>query len=383
MAFDFSKLPKTQLGQLHKLGIQQAFDLILHLPLRYEDETHLYPLADAPLGAPVLVEGTVRHAEVTYRPRRQLVARIEDDAGHELFVRLLNFYPNQQGQLAEGKRVRLLGEIRHGYFGKEMVHPKIRTVSEGSALAEALTPVYPTVNGLAQPALRKLIAQAMHGCVLSDTLPAPLLQRLGLMRFDAAVQLLHYPTPNIAQHELSERNHAAWLRLKFDELLAQQLSMRLAYRRRRAQSASVLHPAGELAARLIKQLPFGLTDAQARVLVEIRQDLASPHPMQRLLQGDVGAGKTIVAALAALDAIEAGYQVALMAPTEILAEQHFKKLSDWLSPLGIRIVWLAGSLKPRAKAAAIAEVESGAAQLAIGTHALFQDAVTFARLGLA
>ena len=203
------------------------------------------------------------------------------------------------------------------------------------------------------------------------------------MPFAAAVQLLHHPTPDIAQRALSERTHAAWLRLKFDELLAQQLSMRLAYRRRREQTAPILSAAGTLAQQLIATLPFGLTGAQQRVLAEIRHDLASPHPMQRLLQGDVGAGKTIVAALAALDAIEAGYQVALMAPTEILAEQHYKKLSAWLAPLGIEVAWLAGSLKPRAKAAAIAQVESGAARLAIGTHALFQESVAFAQLGLA
>jgi ATP-dependent DNA helicase RecG len=382
MAFDFSKLPKAVSSRLGKLGIQQPFDLVLHLPLRYEDETHLYPIVDAPFGSPVLVEGTVRHAEITYRPRRQLVARVEDASG-ELFVRLLNFYPSQQQQLAEGKRVRLLGEIRRGFFGDEMVHPKIRVVSEGAGLAESLTPVYPTVSGLAQPALRKLIAQAMDYCTLDDTLPETLLDRLGLMPFGAAVRLLHYPTPDIAQRDLGERTHAAWLRLKFDELLAQQLSMRLAYRRRRAQTAAPLHAQGELATQFVAQLPFGLTGAQQRVVAEIRNDLASAHPMQRLLQGDVGAGKTVVAALAALDAIEAGYQVALMAPTEILAEQHFKKLAEWLAPLGIPVAWLAGSLKAREKATAIARVESGDARLVIGTHALFQEAVVFQQLGLA
>ncbi|GLR11706.1 ATP-dependent DNA helicase RecG [Chitinimonas prasina] len=382
MSLDISTLPKAAAARLAKLGIKRAFDLVLHLPLRYEDETHLYPIVDAPVGAPALVEGTVVHAEVTYRPRRQLVARVADATG-ELYVRLLNFYPNQQQQLALGRRVRLLGEIRRGFFGEEMVHPKIRSVGEQTGLAESLTPVYPTVNGLAQPALRKLIAQALKQCELSDTLPAKLLDDLGLMPFGAAVQLLHHPTPDIAQRALSERTHAAWLRLKFDELLAQQLSMRLAYRRRREQTAPILSAAGTLAQQLIATLPFGLTGAQQRVLAEIRHDLASPHPMQRLLQGDVGAGKTIVAALAALDAIEAGYQVALMAPTEILAEQHYKKLSAWLAPLGIEVAWLAGSLKPRAKAAAIAQVESGAARLAIGTHALFQESVAFAQLGLA
>lgn len=382
MSLDLSTLPKAVSQRLARLGIQRGFDLVLHLPLRYEDETHLFPIVDAPLGSPVLVEGTVEHTEVTFRPRRQLVARVNDGTG-ELYVRLLNFYPSQQQQLALQRRVRLLGEIRRGFFGDEMVHPKIRSVSDHTSLAEALTPVYPTVNGLAQPALRKLIAQALKLGPLDDTLPAALLARLDLMGFADAVRLLHHPTPDIPQQALSERTHPAWTRLKFDELLAQQLSMRLAYRRRREQTAPVLAANGHLAAQLIATLPFGLTAAQSRVLGEIRQDLASPHPMQRLLQGDVGAGKTVVAALAALDAIEAGFQAALMAPTEILAEQHYKKLFQWLAPLGIEVAWLAGSLKPKAKAAAVDQIESGAARLAVGTHALFQEAVSFARLGLA
>jgi ATP-dependent DNA helicase RecG len=382
MALDFNKLPKAVAGNLTKLGIKRPLDLVLHLPLRYEDETHLYRIVDAPVGRPVLVEGEVRHAEVTFRPRRQLVARVEDSSG-ELFVRLLNFYPSQQQQLAEGKRVRLLGEIRRGFFGDEMVHPKVRTVNENSPLAEALTPVYPTVNGLNQPTLRRLIEQALDQCRLDDTLPATLRDRLRLMPFEAAVQLLHNPTPDIAQRDLTERTHAAWIRLKFDELLAQQLSMRLAYRRRRECTAVPLESSHALAESLVAQLPFGLTRAQQRALGEIRRDLGSHHPMQRLLQGDVGAGKTIVAALAALDAIEAGFQVALMAPTEILAEQHYKKLHGWLAPLGLDIQWLAGSLKAKQKQAAIAAIEQGSAQLAIGTHALFQDSVEFARLGLA
>ncbi|WP_269532727.1 ATP-dependent DNA helicase RecG [Chitinimonas sp. BJYL2] len=382
MSLDFAKLPKAVASRLAKLGIRQPFDLVLHLPLRYEDETHLYTIADAPMGVPVMVEGTVEHADITFRPRRQLVARISDGSS-ELFVRLLHFYPNQQQQLAEGKRVRLLGEIRRGFFGEEMVHPKVRSVGSETPLAEALTPIYPTVNGLAQPPLRKLVNQALNHCVLDDTLPEVLRHDLGLMPFDAAVRLLHQPTPDTAQRALSERTHAAWLRLKFDELLAQQLSMRLAYRRRREQTAPSLRATGLLAQQLLASLPFGLTGAQTKVLAEIRHDLASTHPMQRLLQGDVGAGKTIVAALAALDAIEAGHQAALMAPTEILAEQHYKKLSQWLAPLGIEVVWLAGSLKPAAKAAAIARVESGEAWLAVGTHALFQESVSFARLGLA
>ncbi len=376
------ELPKATRDKLAKLGIHSRFDLILHLPLRYEDETHLYPIADAPLGHPVLVEGEVIHNEVTYRPRRQLVCQVQDGSG-VLHVRFLNFYPSQVKQFTLGNRVRLLGEIRHGFFGDEMIHPKTRVVKDGSPLNEALTPVYPTTASLNQPALRKLIAQALGEAYLADTLPVALLHELQLPEFDRSVRLLHNPTPEIPQLQLIERSHPAWRRLKFDELLAQQLSMRLAYRARRERSAPVLDAPGRLMERLLGTLPFGLTGAQARVMDEIRRDLALPHPMQRLLQGDVGSGKTIVAALAALLAIEAGYQAALMAPTEILAEQHYLKLSAWLAPLGVRVSWLSGSLKKAEKASALADVASGEAQLAIGTHALFQDQVEFARLGLA
>lgn len=383
---DFAKLPKPTLTRLAKLGIQQAFDLVLHLPLRYEDETHLYPIVDAPVGSNVLVEGDVVHAEITYKPRKQLVARVADKTG-EIYVRLLNFYPNQQAQLAVGKQVRLLGELRRGFYGEEMVHPKIRVVGSDTSLAEALTPVYPTVNGLAQPSLRKLINDALSSAAqlgqLADTLPPALQDELNIMTFAEAVRLLHQPPPDVAQASLSDRVHPAWLRLKFDELLAQQLSMRLAYRQRRAQTAPMLTPQHALRRQLIASLPFALTGAQQRVMGDIERDLASPHPMQRLLQGDVGSGKTIVAALAALDAIESGFQVALMAPTEILAEQHYRKFLGWLAPLGLDVVWLAGSLKPKEKALAIARIESGDARIAVGTHALFQEAVSFEKLGLA
>ncbi|MFC4161073.1 ATP-dependent DNA helicase RecG [Chitinimonas lacunae] len=379
---DFTKLPKATVSRLEKLGIRQPFDLVLHLPLRYEDETHIFNIADAPMHASVQVEASVAHSEVSYKPRKQLLARVIDDSG-ELWVRLLNFYPSQQQLLAVGNRVRLLGEIRRGFHGDEMIHPKIRVVSAGTALPDALTPVYPTVSGLSQPTLRRLIQDALAACSLHDTLPAELVERLDLEDFGRAVRLLHQPPPEVAQRQLAERVHPAWLRLKFDELLAQQLSMRLAYQRRRERTAPVLTPTGTLSESLLAQLPFGLTGAQQRVLAEIRRDLASPYPMQRLLQGDVGSGKTIVAALAALVAIESGHQAALMAPTEILAEQHYRKLADWLTPLGIEVVWLAGSQKSKAKAATIARIESGEVQMAVGTHALFQESVGFARLGLA
>ena len=378
---DFAALTPKLKTQFAKIGIHRPFDLVLHLPLRYEDETHLYPIADAPSAIPVLVEGEVASCEIQYKPRKQLVARIADKSG-TLVVRLINFYPSAAKQLATGKRVRLFGEIRHGFWGDEMVHPKIRVVGEHSTLNESLTPVYPTTAGLPQFQLIKSIALALKTCNLADTLPASMIDPLNLPDFAQSVRLLHNPPPDVPQVLLRERSHPAWRRLKFDELLAQQLSLRMARALRREQNAPVIAPAGVLSQQLLATLPFGLTRAQQKVLAEINIDLAQPHPMQRLLQGDVGAGKTVVAALAACAAIEAGWQVALMAPTEILAEQHFKKLADWLQPLDIRVAWLTGSLKSKDKKAALADAVEGRAQLIVGTHALFQQDVAFERLGL-
>ncbi len=368
--------------KLARLGIKNRFDLILHLPLRYEDETHLTPIRDALQGTTVLVEGTVLTTEVMFRPRRQLVCQIEDASGI-LYMRFLNFYGSQIKQLAEGTRVRVLGEVRQGFFGAEMVHPKYKTVKENAALSESLTPVYPTTAGLQQPTLRKFIAQAMKLTELTDTLPDALLKKLKLAPLKPSVTLLHFPPPDIAQHDLQERTHPAWQRLKFDELLAQQLSMRKHYRERRARKAPTLKAKNSLTKKLLAALPFPLTSAQKKVIGEIGNDLAQAHPMQRLLQGDVGSGKTIVAAFAALQAIENNFQVALMAPTEILAEQHYRKLFALLEPLGVKVAWLSGSLKKSEKTVCKQTLTDGTAQLAIGTHALFQDDVSFKKLGLA
>ena len=375
-------VPAALAKKLEKLGIRRRFDLVLHLPLRYEDETHLYPIADAPYGQPVLVEGTVVSHEVSFRPRKQLRVQIEDGSG-ALLLRFIHFYPSQIKQFAEGSRVRALGEIRRGFAGDEMVHPKTREVREGAPLAESLTPVYPTVNGLTQPMLRKLVHGELRLQTLDELLPEPLLEPLALQPFSEAIRLLHQPPPEWSAQQLADPRLPAWQRLKFDELLAQQLSMRLAYRARRLGSAPRIVGDGSLSERLLRNLPFPLTGAQRRVLADIRADLALPHPMHRLLQGDVGSGKTIVAALSALSAIEAGYQVALMAPTEILAEQHYLKLSGWLAPLGIGVAWLSGSLRKKAKQQALDEIASGRCRLAVGTHALFQDDVAFQKLGLA
>ena len=377
--------------KLAKLGLVRSDDLVLHLPLRYEDETCCHAIADAPWGEPVQVEAQVVDVSVQYRPRRQLVARVRDEktGGGELVLRFLNFYGSQTKQLEtardNGRVLRLFGEIRQGFLGPEMVHPRYRVVEPGAPLPGALTPVYPTTAGVSQAALRKLIAVSLADADLSEMLDAPdsgWRERFGLSAFADAVHYLHAPPPGAPLGALQSRDHPAWRRIKFDEVLAQQLSLRRAFLARRERGAPVLKSSAHLSRRLLGALPFALTAAQQRVLAEIEHDLQQPHPMQRLLQGDVGSGKTIVAALAACHAIESGWQAAFMAPTEILAEQHYQKLKSWLEPLGVRVAWLSGSLKAAAKKAMQAEAATHA-QLVVGTHALIQDAVDFARLGLA
>jgi len=369
-------------ARLEKLGIRSKFDLVLHLPLRYEDETKVTPLKDARPGEPVQVEAEVVETEIKFRPKRMLVVKMTDGE-RELWLRFLNFYPSQQKQFAPGRRFRVFGELRSGFFGDEMVHPRYRAVGKDTALPTSLTPVYPTTAGLSQYQLRSQIENALDTLLLDDTLDDKLLAGLRLGHFRESVLFLHRPPPKVDAKSLDERTHPAWKRLKFDELLAQQLAMRIAYRERRARSAPALPDGHTLTNALVKSLPFALTRAQRNAQAAIGKDLAQPYPMRRLLQGDVGSGKTLVAALAALQAIENGWQAALMAPTEILAEQHYLKLSHWLEPLGVKIAWLSGSLKARAKKQAIDAIAAGEIQLAIGTHALFQSDVSFAKLGLA
>jgi ATP-dependent DNA helicase RecG len=376
------KIAPATLAKLAKIGIHHRADLLLHLPLRYEDETHLTPIAQALPGETVQVQGEVTHCEIMFRPRRTLVCRIQQGDG-ELILRFLNFYPSQQKQLAVGKTIRAVGEVRGGFFGLEMVHPKCKSVDDDTPLPQSLSPVYPTTAGLSQTVLRKLIDNALEHIPLTDTLPALLIERLKLADFADSLRLLHNPTPDISASTLEARSHSAWRRIKFDELLAQQLSMRVHHRERSKRLAPALPAHDKLTHALLDKLPFQLTGAQQKVWREIAHDLTQSHPMQRLLLGDVGSGKTIVAALAALQAIENGYQVAFMAPTEILAEQHYLKLHEWLTPLGIAPVWLSGSLKKKAKTEAAARIASGDTLLAIGTHALFQKDVEFRNLGLA
>ncbi len=369
--------------RLARLGLSTDSARVLHLPMRYEDETQLLSIHDAARlhGSTVQVEAVVTDCDVQYRPRRQLVVKVRDDSGM-LTLRFLNFYGSQVTQMAIGKRLRIRGEMRHGFFGDEMVHPTVKVVEPGTPLPQALTPVYAAGEGLSQSVLRKTIADAMQRIDWQDSLPEQLRVSLKLMEFESAIRLLHNPPPDIDANALLERTHPAWTRVKFDEVLAQQLSMKRAQAARRQQGAPVLPLVGALSEALLRSLPFSLTSAQQRVLEEIRADLRQAYPMQRLLQGDVGSGKTVVAALAAAQAIDSGYQAALMAPTEILAEQHFRKIEGWLTPLGVKVAWLTGSLRKREKEAAKLEIESGAARLVVGTHALIQQEVAFAQLGL-
>ena len=368
--------------KLARIGIYKLADLVTHLPLRYEDETRIVSIHDALSGETVQVEGTVVETNIKFRPGRQLISELDDGSGR-LMMRFFNFYPSQKTALAPGARVRVMGEIRQGFFGAEMVHPRFRVLRGEAPLPQALTPVYSTTAGLGQEVLRKLAARALGSADLTDALPEPVRRKLKLVPLDDAIWLLHNPPPDADAQALLDGSHPGWRRVKFDELLAQQLSMRLHHERRNRVRAHPLLQHSKMSKALLTSLPFRLTRAQTRVLTQIRTDLTRPHPMQRLLQGDVGSGKTIVAALAALQAIESGYQTAVMAPTEILAEQHYLKFAAWFAPLGVEVVWLTGSLKKKEREKALAEISSGKAALAIGTHALFQDEVVFSKLGLA
>ena len=384
---DDGSAARTRAARLARLGLTTDWDFLLHLPLRYEDETQLTPIAALPIGVEAQAEGTVESCEVVFRGRRQLVARLRDDSG-ELVLRFLHFYASTQKQLAVGRRVRVYGAARAGFYGgmAEMVHPRVR-VTVDAALPSRLTPVYPTTEGVPQAWLRKRIERALRDVDVArgDTLPAAIREHYRLGDLAGSLRALHLPAPDADLAALSERRDPHWTRIKFDELLAQQISLRTAREQRARQRAPVLAAAAGATRveRLRATLPFALTGAQQRVWREIEADLARGTPMHRLVQGDVGSGKTVIAALAAARAIDAGWQAALMAPTEILAEQHFRRIEEWLRPLDVRVAWLAGKLKPADKRAAQAEVAQGGAQLVVGTHALIQEAVEFARLGLA
>jgi ATP-dependent DNA helicase RecG len=386
-----SKSPSAVQKALEKLGLRRDIDLALHLPLRYEDETRITRLADAREGDTVQIEAVVIACEVGFRPRRQLLVTV-DDGSDNCVLRFFNFYPSQQKALAVGARIRARGEVRGGFMGRTMMHPQCRSAS--GALPTALTPVYPTVAGLPQAYLRRAVLGGLARAELADTMPAEITSQIGnqpLWDLRKALSFLHHPAPDVSLAQLEDQSHPAWQRLKAEELLAQQLSQ-LQSRRERAQlRAPVLKsvrpeltPVRNLSRRdqslslhdrLLAVLPFQLTAAQRRVSGEIAHDLARPVPMHRLLQGDVGSGKTVVAALAATLCIDTGWQCALMAPTEILADQHFRKLVGWLEPLGVRVAWLTGSQKKKERSAMLALIESGQAGLVVGTHAVIQEQV--------
>jgi ATP-dependent DNA helicase RecG len=370
---------------LDKLGLRRDIDLALHLPLRYEDETRITRLTDAREGDTVQIEAAVTHCEITRRPRRQLVVTV-DDGSDTCTLRFFNFYPSLQKTLALGNRVRARGELKGGFLGWTMMHPSLKTA--GGDLPTALTPVYPTVAGLPQAYLRKVVLGGLARADLSNTIPLELLNQNGLQAtWDKrkALSFLHNPAPDVALATLQDHSHPAWQRLKLEELLAQQLSQLQSRRARELLRAPALAkpPRSSLHKKLLAALPFKLTQAQTRVCAEIETDIAKPVPMYRLLQGDVGSGKTVVAALAAAVCIDAGWQCALMAPTEILAEQHFRKLIGWLEPLGVKTAWLTGSQKTKERRAMLALIASGEAGLVIGTHAIIQDKVQFNNLALA
>ncbi len=368
--------------KLAKLGLRRDADLVLHLPLRWEDETRLTPIRDLLPGATAQVQATVREANIAYRPRRMLTVTVEDTGGGVLGIRFLNFYPSHVKLFQPGQTFRFIGEVRGGFLGLEMVHPRFAKADDATPLPDQLTPVYPTTAGLGQATLRRCVERAL-AAPIPDTLPADWLAELGLPDFESSIRLLHRPPLDAAIAELESRRHPAWQRLAFDELLAQQLSLAAARRQRKQQRTRPLPPRAQLTTAFLRSLPFALTRAQTRAWNEISADLGHSHPMRRLLQGDVGSGKTVIAALACLQAIENGMQAAFMAPTEILAEQHYRKLAAPLAALGVKSAWMSGSQRKSERAAAWQAIASGEADLAFGTHALFQENGAFARLGLA
>lgn len=369
--------------RLQRLGISKIQDLLFHLPHRYQDRTRPQPISSLREGQESLIEVEVEVAEIRQGRRRSLLVSVRDETA-SLLLRFFHFSPAQQRHFRPGLRLRCFGEVRYGPDCLEMVHPDYQHLDPDNppAADTQLTPIYPSTDGLHQNLLRKLTRQALR-FPLADLLPEEFAAQQGFPALQDALEQLHYP-PAAQPPPLGEgiSRHPARLRLALEELLAHHLSLRLVRVRGRKKNAPALHNPAHLSRQLLDSLPFGLTGAQQRVCAEIQEDLRKDSPMQRLVQGDVGSGKTIVAALSALQAVESGYQVAVMAPTELLAEQHWRTFSQWLQPLGVAVTWLVGSLTKKQKQQALEEIASGQAQLSVGTHALFQDAVQFARLGL-
>ncbi|SFA90073.1 ATP-dependent DNA helicase RecG [Azotobacter beijerinckii] len=372
--------------KLARVGLETLQDLLFHLPLRYQDRTRITPIGALRPGQDAVVEGTVAAADVVTGRRRSLLVRLQDGSG-TLSLRFFHFSPAQQDGLKRGTLLRCYGEVRPGASGLEIYHPEYRAQNgdEPAPVEQTLTPIYPTTEGLTQQRLRGLTGQALarlgpHS--LPDWLPAELARAHRLAPLDEAIRYLHRPPPDADLAELAEGRHWSQHRLAFEELLTHQLSLQRLRESIRAQHAPRLPRAQRLPVQFLANLGFAPTGAQRRVGAEIAHDLSQAEPMLRLVQGDVGAGKTVVAALAALQALEAGYQVALMAPTEILAEQHYLNFARWLEPLGIDLAWLAGKLKGKARATALEKI-AGGCPMVVGTHALFQDEVRFRNLALA
>lgn len=378
-----SASPKTVTEKkFEALGLQSDFDFALHLPLRYEDETQIHKISQVYPGMQVQLEGVVQNVQVSYRQRKQLSATFKDDSG-SLALRWIHFYPSQQKQLEQSGLIRIRGEVRgSAQWGFEIIHPKI--TKAGQSLASTLTPVYPSTEGLAQPSIRKAITASLSRLsFIEDTIPETLQEKYALANFSQAIHFLHKPDKQVDIYALMDRSHPAWERVKFDELLAQQIALHLA----RVARAKIPAPIIDINKRrlydaVLAQFALELTAAQQRVIEEISGDLKRSYPMHRLLQGDVGSGKTIVAALIASLVLENNLQVAIMAPTEILAEQHFIKMQKWFASQDVEVVWLSGSLKAKQKREAQEAIQSGQARLVIGTQALIQKGVEFHHLGL-
>ena len=375
--------------RLANLGIETVQDLLFHLPMRYQDRTRLLPIGSLRPGDEAVIEGAVDLAEIKFGRKRMLLVRISDGTG-SLMLRFFHFNANQQAGFARGVRLRCFGEVRPGAMTLEMVHPEYQRVGAEApeTVEEYLTPIYPSTEGLHQLSLRALTDQALERLAaagvngLRDWLPAELLKQFKLASLSAAIRYVHRPPPEARIADLEAGTHPAQQRLVFEELLAHHLSLRRLRHAAKSQRAPALLTAGELRTRFLDGLPFALTAAQQRVVAEITSDLRREHPMLRLVQGDVGSGKTVVAALAALQAVEAGAQVAIMAPTELLAEQHYRNFQVWMTPLDIRVDWLSGKIKGKARDAALESIATGQAAIVVGTHALFQEDVQFAHLGL-
>ena len=390
------KVPVTRLKgvgpknaeRLEKIGIRTVQDVLFHLPLRYQDRTRLSLIGSLRPGDQAVVEGEVELADIRFGRRRSLLVRISDGTG-VLMLRFFHFSSTQQAAIKRGTRLRCYGEVRNGPTGYEMVHPEYKGVGEAddAGLEERLTPIYPTTEGMHQLSWRSISTTALelylaHPDGLPEWLPKRLLSRFRFPLLAEAIHYLHRPPPEASLSDLLTGRHPAQRRLAFEELLAHQLGLRLLRRQHRLIQAPELKGKGQLRKRLAASLPFRLTGAQQRVVAEIEHDLQQVHPMMRLVQGDVGSGKTVVAALAALQSLEADHQVALMAPTELLAEQHFNSLGDWLRPLGVEVGWIAGRHKGKARAQILEALAEGTIQVVIGTHALFQGDVVFHSLGL-